>query len=125
MRTLLFSLLLISVPSLAGTGNTQLLNEKFTIDFSKSENLFDKKNSVLLEKVKKIARTFAKEGSVYEKPVEYESLNFVLNPVLDSQKYKYHFRFNLKATDGRVFNCVSVADQTLESYLAGCYAAIP
>ena len=117
---------LVSVSSFtAAATKTPLITEALTIDFSRSENLFDKKNLGMIEKLKKIAIAYAEEGTAYSRPLKYESLNYVLNPVLGSPKYQFYFRFNLKADDGKGFNCFGVSDSRFVSYSAGCYAAIP
>jgi|SRR5690554_3227554 len=108
--------------SLKSFAKTPLISESITIDFSKSEAIFS--NKVYQDNIKKFANNFAKEGSVSKKPLVLDSINMVINPVIQSEKYQLHFRFNLRADDGVYFNCVGVTNKKFEIFSAGCFEAI-
>jgi hypothetical protein len=116
---------MVMLASQNGLSDTSLPSTPVTIDFSKALKLSDPQNARLLERVRAIARSYANEGTVYEQALKFDSLNLVLNPVLGSDKFKHHFRFNLKARDGKIFNCIGLGSADLSNHEVGCYAAIP
>ena len=118
-------LFLISTAMGAEKTKTMLPDQKTTIDFSRSAvNLYKKENAHWMTQLKQVATDFAKEGTVYSKPLEFDSLNLVMNPVLEPKEFKYFFKFNLKATDGRQFNCHGLIDEKLENKRLGCFLAV-
>ena len=111
---------LLSVSTYAREAKTPIFTGKVTLDNSKSENLAKDQNPGRVEKLKKFTRSFANEGTASTRPLEFDSLTNGLTPVLDSAKYNYYFKFNLKAEDGKLLNCEGMTDKKFEIYSAGC-----
>ena len=99
--------------------DTAGINNKLRIDFTVSEELFDKQNILKkhpLEEMRKIS-----EDHALKIKGEVTGVTLALNPLIDNNSYSYFFTFNVKTKEEPNLNCISITDKEFSKYSAACY----
>lgn len=125
-RIIKLFLFLFPIVANAVTFDGKYIDEVISVDFANSLSLEKKDNKEALLEMRKIAKDFAKQKGFHSQPMIYDSVSFVMNPVVNNKNYKHLFRFNLKSkSDSEMTStCVAVTDKKLDNYRAGCYINI-